>query len=109
MKNNGFFSEFSAGTGISRTFLGGTTYRVSENGTVSVVKLAGYFYALVTIGEGMGYNFQIGKEIPMSVFGKMNLLTMFPYNNSFLIRPVMQLGVRYQVTHRHKPGSKTGT
>ena len=53
----GFISEFSAGPGFSRTFLGGTTYKVDDNGNVSIVKLAGYNYALFTLGGGFGYDF----------------------------------------------------
>ena len=91
----GFISEFSVGPGFSRTFLGGTTYRVDDNGNVSIVKLAGYNYALVTIGGGFGYDFSMMKQLPFSTVAKMNLISMFPYNSTIYFRPVLELGIRY--------------
>jgi hypothetical protein len=104
----GFISEFSIGPGFSRTFLGGTTYKVNDNGDVSVVKLAGYNYALITIGGGAGYDFLMHKNLPISIFAKMNLITMFPYNSTIYFRPVLELGVRYspyKSSHRKDKGS----
>jgi hypothetical protein len=92
--SRGFISEFSFGPGFSRTFLGGTTYRVDDNGDISVVKLAGYNYALITIGGGFGYDFSLKKELPFSTFAKMNLISMFPYNSTVYFRPVMEIGIR---------------
>jgi hypothetical protein len=94
-RNDGFISEFSIGPGFSRTFLGGTTYKVDDNGSVSVIKLAGYYYALVTIGGGFGYNFSMKKQLPLSAFAKMNIISMFPYNSTVYFRPVLELGIRY--------------
>lgn len=91
----GFISEFSMGPGFSRTFLGGTTYKVNDDGNVSVVKLAGYYYALVTFGGGVGYDFSMHKNLPFSAFSKMNLIIMYPYNSTIYFRPVLELGVRY--------------
>jgi hypothetical protein len=94
-RKNGFISEFSFGPGFSRTFLGGTTYIINGSGDVSVVKLAGYSYALLTIGEGFGIDFSVKKRLPFSTVAKMNLITMFPYNNTVYFRPVLELGIRY--------------
>src|SRR5450759_3800206 len=94
-KLNGFISEFSAGPGYSRTFIGGTTYKVDDSGNISVIKLAGYNYALITFGGGFGYDFSMKKQLPFSVFGKMNLISMFPYNSTIYFRPVLELGFRY--------------
>jgi len=94
MKKGGFYSEFSAGPGFSRTFLGGTTYRIADDGSVTIKKHAGYNYAMVRIGGGEGYDFSRVKGIPLSAFAKMNLFTMFPYNSTVYIRPVLELGVR---------------
>lgn len=96
---NGFISEFSFGPGFSRTFLGGTTYKINGSGDVSVVKLAGYSYALLTIGEGFGIDFSVKKHLPFSTVAKMNLITMFPYNSTVYIRPVLELGIRYNPLH----------
>ena len=91
----GFISEFSMGPGFSRTFLGGTTYSVNDNGDISVIRLAGYKYALITIGGGVGYDFSMHKSLPVSIFAKMNLITMYPYNSTIYFRPVLELGIRY--------------
>lgn len=95
-RTNGLISEFSFGPGISRTFLGGTTYHVNGSGEISKMKLAGYSYALITIGEGVGLDFSVRKKhLPFSAAAKMNLISMFPYNSTIYIRPVLELGVRY--------------
>jgi hypothetical protein len=94
-KTIGFCKEFSLGPGFSRTFLGGTTYKVDENGIVSVVKLAGYYYALFNFGGGIGYDFSVMKQKPFSLFSKMDMILMFPYNSTLYFRPIMELDIRY--------------
>jgi hypothetical protein len=96
---NGFIWEFSLGPGFSRTFLGGTTYAINGSGDVSVVRLAGYNYALITVGEGLGYDFSVRKQLPFSTVAKLNLITMFPYNSTVYFRPVLELGIRYNPKH----------
>lgn len=96
---NGFISEFSFGPGFSRTFLGGATYVVNGSGDISIVKLAGYYYALITVGEGFGIDFSVRKHLPFSTVAKLNLITMFPYNSTIYFRPVLELGIRYNPTH----------
>jgi hypothetical protein len=93
---SGIFTEFSPGLGYSRTFLGGTTYKVENNGTVDIVKSAGYNYAVVTVGVGIGFSFLELKKIPLSVFYDFNILAMFPYNSTIYFRPVMELGLIYR-------------
>ncbi len=92
----GFFTEFRPGLGYSRTFLGGTTYRADSNGDVKIVKRAGYNYALLTAGGGIGFNFSCCKGIPLSAFWDFDILFMFPYNSTFYFRPAMELGVIYK-------------
>jgi pimeloyl-ACP methyl ester carboxylesterase len=91
----GFISEFSVGPGYSRTFLGATTYRLDDKGNISINKLAGYNYALITIGGGLGYDFSMKKQLPFSAFAKLNVISMFPYNSTIYFRPVLELGMRY--------------
>jgi hypothetical protein len=92
----GFFSDFSPGIGYSRTFLGGTTYEVNDNGDVIIKKLAGYNYALVTVGGGAGYNFSEKKGIPAALYSRLNILMMFPYNSTIYLRPAIELGIIYK-------------
>lgn len=95
-KLNGFVTEFSPEVGLSRTFLGGTTYIVDNNGNVTIVKAAGYFYALISIGGGIGYDFSKTKQKPFLVFSKCNILMMFPYNSTIYLRPVFEIGLIYK-------------
>ncbi len=89
----GFFTQFAPGIGYSRTFLGGTTFRVSDGGEVSVRRLAGHGYALATVGGGLRYDFSRRKAAPLSVFYRVNLLAMLPYNGSVYLRPVTAVGL----------------
>jgi hypothetical protein len=91
----GFISEFAAGPGLSRTFLGGTTYKLTDSGSIQRVKLAGYYYALVTIGGGFGVDFSVKKKLPFSTVARINLISMFPYNSTIYLRPVLEIGIRY--------------
>lgn len=95
-RSNGVFTEFSPGIGYSRTFLGGTTYKVDNSGNITIEKLAGYNYALASVGGGVGYDFSVVKSKPFSVFCKLNLLTMYPYNSTIYMRPAMELGLIYK-------------
>jgi hypothetical protein len=103
-KPKGFFNEFSPEVGYSRTFLGGTTYKVNDSGVIAVEKLAGYSYALVSVGEGAGYDF---KTKPFLVFTRMNLLFMFPYNSTIYFRPALELGLIYRPSDFLKVSVKT--
>jgi hypothetical protein len=92
-RKSGFYSDFSSGLGYSRTFLGATTYKVDDNGNVSIEHLAGYNYALFIISEGIGFDFSKNTTIPFSIFSKFSMLTMYPYNNTFYLRPTIELGI----------------
>ncbi|GAB3643751.1 hypothetical protein [Spirosoma arcticum] len=96
-KPTGWFTEFSPGLSFSRTFLGGTTYRVADNGDVSIRKAAGYSYALVTVGGGVGFDFSVKKSRPVTTFLRASLLTMLPYNSFVYVRPTLELGLTYKL------------
>jgi len=98
-KSKGFFTEFSPEIGLSRTFLGGTTYKVDNNGKVTIERLAGYYYAFVSIGGGLGYDFSKTKSKPFMVFSKFNLFAMFPYNSTIYLRPAAEFGLIYTPQH----------
>lgn len=95
-KAKGLFTEFSPEIGISRTFNGGTTYHVDNTGNVTRKRLAGYYYALVSVGGGIGYDFSKTKQRPFLIFSKMNLLMMFPYNSTIYLRPAVEIGLIYK-------------
>ena len=91
----GFFRETSAEIGVSRTFLGGTTYQVTDEGRVSVEKAAGHHYAVATVGAGFGYDFGQTGTLPLALYSKLNLLVLFPYNSTLYARPTLEVGVVY--------------
>lgn len=95
-KSHGFLTEFSPEIGLSRTFLGGTTYQVDDKGIVTIKRAAGYYYALVSAGGGVGYDFSKTKQKPFLIFTKFNLLMMFPYNSTIYLRPVVGIGLIYK-------------
>jgi hypothetical protein len=97
-KSTGFISEFSAGPGFSHTFLSGTTYKVSESGTISIERLAGYNYALIKLGGGFGYDFSAKGNMPLSSIATLSIISMFPYNSTVYFRPVLEIGVIYNVS-----------
>ncbi len=94
----GWFSEFAPGIGYSRTFLGGTTYQVSAQSEVTRKKMAGFHYALISLSAGGGYNLGIKKDIPLRIYGRIGLMTFFPYNSSIYLRIIPELGVSYSPT-----------
>lgn len=94
---NGFFLQNNFGIGLSRTFLDGVTYKVSDDGKVSKVTMAGNFYGLLSMGGSIGYNFDLKKNKQFSVFFKPNLILMMPYNRFILPRITVELGVSYYI------------
>lgn len=99
-RHNGFFSEFSAGAGISRTFLTRPVYGFADDGTIILKKHAGYWYALITTGGGIGFDLFKSKKIPLTLYTTMNMICMFPYNNVVYFRPVAEIGSTF-VINRH--------
>ncbi|MFN0175400.1 MAG: hypothetical protein ACKVU0_12175 [Saprospiraceae bacterium] len=92
----GFFTEFSPALGYSRTFLGGETYSVDDlTGKVTLIKWAGYNYAMLSLGGGIGYKFRPRT----SAFLRTCLLTMFPSNNYVYLRPTIELGIILKPKH----------
>jgi hypothetical protein len=94
-KSSGWFREFSPGLGYSRTFLGGTTYNVSDKGEVTKATAAGYNYAMLSLAGGIGYDFSKKSDTPLKAFIKPSLLFMAPYNSFVYARPTVELGVVY--------------
>lgn len=95
-RDNGFCYEFSAGPGLSRTFISGATYKTDDDGNISIVKYAGNYYGIVTAGGGAGYDFSERKGLLFVALAKMNFLFMFPYNSTLYVRPVLELGIKYR-------------
>ena len=92
---SGFFRETSAEIGVSRTFLGGTTYQVTDEGRVSIKQAAGHTYGVATVGAGVGYDFRQTGTLPLALYSKLNLLVLFPYNSTLYVRPTLEVGLVY--------------
>jgi len=97
-KRKGFYYEGSLGTGISRTFVDGPTYKVTKDGEIKKVPLSGNWYALISAGGSIGYNFNFKMQKPFSIFVKHNWLLLFPYNGFITPRPTIELGFNYNIS-----------
>jgi hypothetical protein len=105
-KMSGWFSEIAPGIGYSRTFLGGTTYKVDDAGEVTKKTAAGYNYAMVSLAFGGGYNFAMKRDLPIKAYYKVSLFTMFPYNSFVYLRPTVELGATYALGNFWKANPK---
>jgi hypothetical protein len=92
-RQNGWFTEFAPGLGLSRTFLDGTTYKINETGSFDKVSLAGHTYFMASVMGGVGYDFNVKKEKPIKAYFKYGLLIFAPFNSFILPRPTVELGV----------------
>jgi len=90
---SGWFTEFAPGIGISRTFLSGITYRVSEAGVVSQKPLAGFTYAVISIASGLGYDLTRSWNKPVRLYARISMLIFAPYNSYFYARPTLEIGL----------------
>ncbi len=98
-KSTGWWFESSEGVGVSRTFVNGPAYTVSDEGAIHKATLAGNWYALVSVGGSVGYNFNLKKHQPFSVYCKHQWLVLFPYNTLFLPRPLIEMGLTCSLSH----------
>jgi hypothetical protein len=95
LRRHNWFTELSPSVGYSRTFLGGETYEVDKNGSISLKKWSGYHYAMLAIGGGFGYKF----NPRTSFYTRSSLLFMIPSNNLFYFRPTIEIGLVWQPIH----------
>jgi hypothetical protein len=105
-KSRGWFREFAPGLGVSKTFLGGTTYTVDDKNNVSIKKAAGYTYGMFSLSSGFGYDFSVKKDKPFKLYIKTSLLFMAPYNSFVYLRPTVELGVNYKLNSFLKASPK---
>jgi hypothetical protein len=92
-RQNGWFTEFAPGLGISHTFLAATTYQANEVGAIEKVNLAGNNYFLTSLSGGFGYDFQTKKEKPIKVYARGSLVAHLPFANLILPKPTIEIGV----------------
>jgi hypothetical protein len=94
---SGFFMETAPGIGVSRTFLDGTTYNVSDAGEVTKKTAAGYTYAMLSLAGSIGYDFSKKSENrPFAMYLKPSVFVMLPYNSFVYARPTLELGIIYK-------------
>jgi hypothetical protein len=94
-KNKGFYYERSLGLGFSRTFVNSPTFSVSDDGKIVEQPLSGNWYGLASIGGGIGYNAYLKNQRPYSVYLKLHLMVMYPYNTFITPRPTIGIGYNY--------------
>ncbi len=95
--SKGLFMQSNFGIGLSKTFLDGVTYKVSDDGEVSKVPMAGNFYGLLSMGGSIGYNFEMKSNKQFSIFLKPDLIILAPYNRFILPRLTVELGVSFNI------------
>jgi hypothetical protein len=98
--NSGFFTEFSPGLGFSRTFLGGATYTLADDGTVSKKSLAGYNYLMVSVAGSIGYDLSKQLDIPLKIYLKPSFFALAPYNSTKYMRPTYEIGMAFPLGSR---------
>lgn len=96
---SGFFLSYSPEIGYSRTFLGGTTYQVDDTGQVSIKKGAGHHYATLMLSGGLGWKLSIKNIMPITIYSRLNLMLLFPYNSNIYLRPNIELGSSMTLAH----------
>lgn len=96
VRPKGYFTDASLELGYSRTFIGGTTYSVSETGEVTTKSNAGYHYAAISTGSSAGYDFSVTQNLPISAYSRLNLLLLLPYNGTIYPRIGLELGIIYR-------------
>lgn len=92
-----FYYESSFGLGLSRTFVDGAAYTVSDNGEVEKTPLSGNWYGLASLGISLGYNTNVKDPKNYAVYLKHQWLLFFPYNGIVSPRPVIELCFRYNL------------
>lgn len=102
-KLSGWYFETSTGLGISRTFVDGASFTVSDNGDISKIPLSGNWYALASFGLSWGYNANLKLQKPYSIYLRHQWFMLFPYNSFVMPRPVIELCLKYNLDNIWQP------
>lgn len=98
MRSTGWFKTLEPQLGISRTFIDGTVYKISDASDVTTKKRAGHFYFAPALSLGIGKDFSVKNENkPFAIFTKLTLFTNMPYNNFIYVRLLGEIGVSYHM------------
>jgi hypothetical protein len=100
VRSNGWFTVIEPQLGVSRTFIDGTVYKVSNDGNVTRKRGAGHFYLAPSLSFGFGKDLSLKKgNIPLTLFSKVTLFTNLPYNNFIYVRAMAEVGASYHITN----------
>ena len=69
-----------------RYFLDGTTYEVTDAGDFRRVRLAGGNAFMPTVSVGVGKDWSVQRNLPLTCYTRLNLMLQRPYNTSTLLR-----------------------
>lgn len=94
--SKGLFIESILGMGLSRTFLDGPAFEVSENGDVTQLRAPGSFYGLSSLGLGIGYHLKRDEKASLDLFVRPGIMLLFPYSRDVLSRISAQTGIIYR-------------
>jgi hypothetical protein len=102
----GIYADFSPMLGISRTFITDETYKVENNGMVSLKKLAGNWYAATGFAIGGGKLFNSDKNYLLKdIYVKMFVQVLYPNFGFIALRPSFQIGTSIELK-KHGYSSK---
>lgn len=92
---NGITLRVNTGLGYLRQFNSGTTYEVSENGEVDIIRFAGRNKFTTHFSLGFGKNLMKNKNIPLAWNMNFGIFTESPTNTGFLPHLFIKIGVDY--------------
>jgi hypothetical protein len=95
MRSSGWFTALEPQLGVSRTFIDGAVYKVSEEGNISRKKAAGHFYVAPALSFAVGKDLSLKNNTPLTLFSKVTLFTNLPYNNFVYGRTLLEIGASY--------------
>lgn len=92
---HGLILDLGIGTGVSRTFLDGPSYRIENSGTVKRVNAAGFWYWTASVAPSLGWDLhRCSRGFPFQIFLSPDVWLQYPYNKGLLFHFSAQAGVR---------------
>jgi hypothetical protein len=96
--NNGIFAQFGVGLGVSKTFFGGTTYVVKDDGSIDVRPSSGHFYVVPHLNFAFGWDLsKKANAHPFSIWLKPSLMVLAPFAGGIFPVPTAELGFSYRL------------
>lgn len=89
--------ELLFGLGYLHTILDGETFTIGENGEIISKGVSGQGGLMPSIGVGWGKDYYWKNKSPWAWHVKGQYFLQVPYNNGFLLRTAIELGLSYRI------------